>query len=408
MKFSHLADCHIGSWRDEKLNNLSTEAFVRAMDISLEKQVDFILIAGDIFNTSLPAIEKLKTVTKKLREVKEKGFPVYIIPGSHDFSPSGKTMLDVLEHAGLFVNVVKGTVLPNNKLQLKFTVDKKTGTKITGVMGRKGSLERKYYEALDMPNLEQEEGCKIFLFHSALTELKPTELEKMESQPVSFLPKNFEYYAGGHVHIVKDATLPGYKNIVYPGPLFPNSFSELEKLKHGGFAFYDNGTITHIPLILHPTVSIVVRAQQESAQAVQQRLFAEIRARLSEVPNAIVTLRVIGELSEGKTSDLDFVQLRQLLEQNGAYFVMRSTTLLKTKEFEEILVKGDTTAEIEEKILQEHLGQFQAEALPKGAQEHMTKELLHVFATEKHEGERVIDFENRLRKEVAVLLEIKL
>lgn len=408
MKFSHLADCHIGSWRDEKLNNLSTEAFVRALDISLEKQVDFILIAGDIFNTSVPPIEKLKTVTKKLREVKEKNVPVYIIPGSHDFSPSGKTMLDVLEHAGLFVNVVKGTVLANNKLQLKFTVDKKTGAKITGVMGKKGSLERKYYEALDMTNLEQEEGFKIFLFHTALTELKPAELERMESQPVSFLPKNFDYYAGGHVHIVKEATLPGYKNIVYPGPLFPNSFSELEKLKQGSFVLYDNGMITHLPLVLHPTISIVVHAQQESAQAVQQRLLAEVRARLSDVQNAIVTLRVTGELSEGKTGDLDFVQLRQLLEQHGAYFVMRSTTLLKTKEFDEIRVKGENTAEIEEKILQEHLGQFLAAGFSKEAQERMTKELLHLFATEKQEGERIIDFENRLRKEVAVLLEIKL
>ena len=176
MKFSHLADCHIGSWRDEKLNSLSTEAFVRALDISLQEQVDFILIAGDIFNTSLPAIEKLKTATKKLKEVKDHGIPVYIIPGSHDFSPSGKTMLDVLEHAGLFINVVKGTVTAENKLQLRFTVDLKTGAKITGLLGRKGSLERKYYETLDPTNIEQEDGFKIFLFHTALAELKPVEL----------------------------------------------------------------------------------------------------------------------------------------------------------------------------------------------------------------------------------------
>ena len=32
---------------------------------------------------------------------------VYVIPGSHDFSPSGKTMLDVLENSGLVINVNK-------------------------------------------------------------------------------------------------------------------------------------------------------------------------------------------------------------------------------------------------------------------------------------------------------------
>src|SRR3989338_4616662 len=211
MKFSHIADCHIGSWRDEKLNNLSTEAFTRALDISIKENVDFILIAGDLFNTALPPIEKLKTATKKLREVKENGILVYSIPGSHDFSPSGKTILEVLEHAGLLVNVFKGSVTDKNKLQLKWTIDKKTGAKITGILGKKGSLEKKYYENLEPINIEIEDGFKIFLFHSAISELKPTELEKMEAQPVSFLPKKCSYYAGGHVHIVKHAAIDGYQ-----------------------------------------------------------------------------------------------------------------------------------------------------------------------------------------------------
>ena len=107
MKFAHLADCHIGSWRDPRLNNISTEAFIKAIDLSIENNVNFIIIAGDLFNTSLPGIDKLKDVTIKLKELKDKNIPVYLIAGSHDFSPSGKTMLDVLEKAGLFINVAK-------------------------------------------------------------------------------------------------------------------------------------------------------------------------------------------------------------------------------------------------------------------------------------------------------------
>ena len=34
------------------------------------------------------------------------------------------------------------------------------------------------------------------MFHTALTEFKPEELDSMESQPLSLLPKNFDYYAG--------------------------------------------------------------------------------------------------------------------------------------------------------------------------------------------------------------------
>ena len=139
MKFAHLADCHIGSWRDPKLRDISTKAFTKAIDTCIENIVDFILISGDLFNTYLPSIDRLKSAVIKLKQLKDKNIPVYIIAGSHDFSPSGRTMLDVLESAGLLKNVVKGEVI-DNKLKLNFTIDKKTNTKIAGMLGKKVSL----------------------------------------------------------------------------------------------------------------------------------------------------------------------------------------------------------------------------------------------------------------------------
>ncbi|MFA6887929.1 MAG: DNA repair exonuclease [Candidatus Woesearchaeota archaeon] len=402
MKFIHCADCHIGSWKDEKLGTLSTDAFIKAMDISIAEQVDFILIAGDIFNTALPAIEKLKIVTKKLREVKEKNIPIYSIPGSHDFSPSGKTILDVLEHAGLLINVVKGTVV-NNKLQLKWTIDK-TGAKITGMMGKKGSLEKKYYETLDLESIEQESGFKIFMFHSSIAELKPEGLEKMEASPISFLPKNCDYYAGGHVHIVKHTSLEGYKNIVYPGPLFPNSFSELEKLNIGGMYMYNEGVISYIPLNIRPVISLTINANHESATQITTRMKEQI-ITINPI-NAIITIRICGELSEGRTSDLDFKSIKEILEEKGAWFILKSTSMLTSKEFEEITIRGENTIDIEEKIIQEHTGKFQSIEISKEIQEQWTKKFLHTLNTEKLDGEKINDFENRLRKDVNEILKM--
>ena len=68
MKFSHIADCHIGGWRDPKLKDLNSIAFFKAIDISINENVDFIVIAGDLFNSALPGIDKLKDVVKKLKE----------------------------------------------------------------------------------------------------------------------------------------------------------------------------------------------------------------------------------------------------------------------------------------------------------------------------------------------------
>ena len=117
MKFAHMADCHIGSWRDPKLKDTSTLAFNKAADKCIAEAVDFILISGDLFNTSFPRLDNLKTAVNALKKLKDRDIPVYIIPGSHDYSPSGKTMLDVLEEAGLFINVVKGEEI-NGKLKL--------------------------------------------------------------------------------------------------------------------------------------------------------------------------------------------------------------------------------------------------------------------------------------------------
>ena len=165
-----MADCHIGSWRDPRLRDASTKAFLKTVEICIEKQVDFVLIAGDLFNTALPGIDALKLVVTELKKLKDNNIPVYTIPGSHDFSPSGKTIIDVLENAGLLINVMKGKII-DEKLKLDFTADK-TGAKITGIFGKKGMLEKSHYKSLLKKELEQEKGFKIFMFHTALSEFK--------------------------------------------------------------------------------------------------------------------------------------------------------------------------------------------------------------------------------------------
>jgi len=148
MKFAHTSDCHVGGWREEEMKQLSLLSFQKMIDKCIEEHVGFLLIAGDLFNTSIPQIDLIKEVAFQLNRLKEENIDVYIIPGSHDYSPSGKTMIDVLEKAGLCHNVFK---FKNN--QLEFTLDK-TNTKITGVIGLAGGLEKAHYKVLDKTNLE--------------------------------------------------------------------------------------------------------------------------------------------------------------------------------------------------------------------------------------------------------------
>src|SRR3989344_8131829 len=96
MKFAHLSDCHLGGWQDNNLRQLGMQAFEKAIEICLEEHVGCILITGDLFNTSMPSVEILKNAASILNRVREHDIAVYIIPGNHDYSNSGKTMIDVL------------------------------------------------------------------------------------------------------------------------------------------------------------------------------------------------------------------------------------------------------------------------------------------------------------------------
>ncbi|MCM2325403.1 MAG: exonuclease SbcCD subunit D [Candidatus Woesearchaeota archaeon] len=396
MRFAHMADCHIGGWRDQKLNDLNTDAFFTAIDICIKEKVDFILIAGDLFNTALPGIDKLKDVVKRFKDLKDKDIPVYLIPGSHDFSPSGKTMLDVLEEAGLCINVVKGNI-ENGKLKLKFTIDTRTGAKITGMLGRRGMLERSYYEDLDRNSLEYEQGFKIFLFHTSLSELKPSSMDRMESSPISLLPKGFEYYAGGHVHIVERKDLPGYKNVVYPGPLFPNNYHELEELKKGGFYIYDDGKIIRRDVELKKVIDVCIEATNKTPQSVA----SEILNSFSEIRDCIVMMKIQGTL-DGKISEINFKMIFDRLYEKGAFFVMRNTSSLTSREFEE--VKINPGVNVEEDLIDEHAGQMPLWKVDK--EKEMIKALMHLLGSEKKEGEKVYEFESRLLKDLEKALHL--
>lgn len=394
MRFAHLADCHIGSWRDPKLSYVSTEAFCKSVDTCIEMKVDFIIIAGDLFNTSIPGLDKLKVTAQKLRQLKDNGIPVYVVAGSHDYSPSGKTMLDVFESADLLVNVTKGEVV-GEKLRLKFTVDKKTGAKITGVLGRRNMLERSYYESLDLAALEEEQGFKIFVFHSGLNEYKPKGQEHLDYCPISFLPKGFDYYAGGHVHMVFDRTIKDYGRVVYPGPLFPNSFSELEELHNGGFFVYDDGNMEFVQVKILDALHIAIDCNQKSPEKIRKELFDEIEK--NDVQHKIVTIRLFGSITEGKIADIDFNSVVSELYRNKAYFVMKNTNKLETEEYEEIKVQHATVEEIEDSITREHLGQVKITGMGLEQEKSLIIGMMKVFAAERGEGERVIDFEKGLK-----------
>ncbi len=385
-----MADCHIGGWREDKLNELTIQVFRDAIDICIKEHVAFILIAGDLFDTALPNIDLIKEVASILEKVKRRDIEVYIIPGSHDFSPSGKTFLDVLENSGLVINVNKYD--GDNKLLF---FEDKTGVKITGLLGKRSGLEREDYKNLEKEHLENEKGFKIFMFHTTLEEFKPKYLENVKGQNYADLPKNFNYYAGGHVHYLFDTEKDGYGKIVYPGPLFPNNFKEIEELKHGGFCIVnDNLELTRIPIKAKDVLNFIIEGDNPE----------EINLKLDDITNLnvddkLILLRIKGELENGKVSDVKVKEIIKKLISKGAYAVLKNTEKLKVKELEEIRIEGNVE-DVEREIIKNNLGRVNIE----GNEEELINGLFNVLNMSKEEGERVNDFEERLWDNVKKVL----
>jgi len=382
-----MADCHLGAWSDQpELRALGLSSFEKAIDICIKRNVAFILISGDLFNTAIPSIEILKSTASTLNKAKESHIDIYIIPGSHDFSASGKTMLDVLGEAGLLKNVTSTDT---------FTIDK-TSTKLIGIMGLRGGLEKEHYSSLNRQFLEAEQGFKIFLFHTAFDELKPKEMEKVPCMSSTELPDNFNYYAGGHVHYILETRHKTGK-LVYPGPLFPNNFKELEELGHGGFYIIDDQLNTeYIPLKLKEILPVTISSDQKTPEQIREEI-----SRIQGFEDKILLFRIQGKMSSGSIADIDFRELFRNFE--SAYAVIKNTSKLTTKEMDEVVLHQANIEDIESDAIKQALTNtnlFEQE-------EESIRNLVLCLNKEKQEGEKNTDFEKRVVSEAVKVLKLE-
>lgn len=84
MNLLHTADLHIGLHRysrtlDEQLTTLGQIA-----DIALERNVDAVLVSGDVFHSQRPSAEQILGFIRLVRRMTGEGIPVLISPGNHD------------------------------------------------------------------------------------------------------------------------------------------------------------------------------------------------------------------------------------------------------------------------------------------------------------------------------------
>ena len=280
MKFAHITDCHLGGWRQPELQTLNTQHFRQAIETCIEEQVEFILFTGDLFDSAFPPIETLKETFEDFKKIKDAGIKSYLIAGSHDYSVSGKTFLDVLEKAG-FCEICKYEET-DQEVILKPSTYK--STHIYGYPGKKAGLEIASLKKIKIQE-PYENNFRILMLHTTIKEV--TENLPIESIRLEELPKA-DYYALGHIHIDFEHK-HNDKPVIYGGPTFPNNFKEIEELRAGCFYIIEvNGftKVTKKEIKLKEILSFEIEI--DDALTATQKILAEIEKKQDELKDKIV------------------------------------------------------------------------------------------------------------------------
>ncbi len=394
MKFAHIADSHLGAWRQPELQKLNLESFSKAIDICIEEKTDFILFTGDLFDSAFPPIEILKETFAEFKKLKDSGIKSYVIAGSHDYSVSGKTFLEVLEKAG-FCEITK---FEETEEEIILKPIPHESCLIYGYPGKKSGLE--------IPDLKKikitepyESKFRILMLHTTISEIEEMKNLPIETISLNEVPKA-DYYALGHIHINFEKQL-NEKPMIYGGPTFPNNFKELEELKHGSFYIVDvNGytkcTKKEIPIKQTELIELEI----ENSLIGTQTILKELESR--ELKDKIVLLKIKGKLKQGKTSDIKFQEIEDYLKNKQAYSFLKNTSKLEQEKQEmEIQLDSKESEKIEEVLIKKY------EANNESDFNKYIFPLIQSLNIEKQEGEKSTIFEQRLFGELGKVLGIE-
>ena len=391
MRFAHFADCHLGSWRQPELQKLNLESFKKAVEICINEKVDFIIFAGDLFDSAYPPIEVLKETFSEFKKIKEEGIKSFIIAGSHDYSVSGKTFLDVLEKAG-FCTMCKFEKNEEGMILLKAC--NYQGISIYGYPGKKSGLE---VEDLKHLSLEPTNNFKILILHTTMESAKGN--LPIDSVAIKELP-DADYYALGHLHLIHEYKVGENKYLIYPGPIFPNNFAELQELGAGSFYIVDvNGFVKLTKKELKLKELAILELEVENALTATEKIILEMEKL--DLEDKIVLLKIKGTIKQGKNSDIKFQEIQEKANEKKAYILLKNTSQLKTEE-SEMEVHTENIEGIEETLIEEfsksNNSEFNKFILP----------LINSFSLEKQEDEKNAVFESRLLSEINRILNLNL
>ena len=239
MKFIHLSDLHLGK-RVNEYQMLDDQAYIlkKIINIIDDEVPDGVIIAGDIYDKSVPSAEAVGLFDDFLVRLAKRKLEVFIISGNHDSPERIAFGSRIMDASGIHLSpVYDGKILPFSMQDEHGTVDIYMLPFIKPAHVRMFCDEEisSYTDAINyvISNLDiKPKNRNIIVTHQFVTGASRSESEEISiggSDNVNadvFAP--FDYVALGHIHSPQNC---GSDHIRYCGTPLKYSFSEAKDHK---------------------------------------------------------------------------------------------------------------------------------------------------------------------------------
>ena len=288
MKFIHCADIHLDTPLQglaeypgapvSEIRNATRRAFEKVVQAAISEKIDFLIIAGDLYDTGLKSFESALYFNKQMAHLQDAGIDVYVIYGNHDAASKLIKQLRPPRNVHIFRATEPQTFL-NDELRVALHGQSFATPAVTE------DLAAQYPSPA--PGI-----FNVGVLHTNLAGISehanyaPCSLETLKN-------KGYQYWALGHVHNRQIVCTDPY--IVYPGNIQGRNGREQGEKSCELVTVGEAGAVSvrTIPTSVVPWVEEAIDVSgSESLEDVYDKVRAALARLISDDKERVTALRV--------------------------------------------------------------------------------------------------------------------
>lgn len=258
MKFMHISDLHLGKKVHEFCMIEDQKYMLECIiNILVDNNVEALVIAGDVYDKSIPSIEAIKLFENFLETLISKKIHVLIISGNHDSNSRLSYLGDILKHSNIHISPEYNGEI--NKIRINEVnfylfpfLKPPTIKKYCENISDYNSMMQFLINSIKLEHSEK----NVAIVHQFILGANTSDSEEISVGGIDNIDyslfEHFDYVALGHLHRPqKVAKL----NIRYSGSILKYSFSEVKDNK--SCVIVDTNEFTYILEPLIPKYDLV-------------------------------------------------------------------------------------------------------------------------------------------------------